>query len=90
MLVQLRPNAGHEAKPFLSETNDFLGFIRVHFRNALKKVQFVVHDAHVFDWHLPCGHHLNVTVQGFAAEDDAIVGFFWCHGRIVPDGRAGW
>lgn len=79
MSVQLRPNAGHEAQPFLSEPADFLGFLRVHFRNALKQVKLIVHQAHIGGWDLAGRDHLHITVHGLPGFHDAFIGFVWAH-----------
>lgn len=84
MSVQFRSNAGHEAQPFLSKPADLLGFLRVHFRNALKQVKLIVHQAHIGGWDLAGRDHLHIAVQGLSAEGDARVGFVWGHGAMLP------
>ena len=80
MLIQLSPYPGHQAKPFFAQSPDFLDLARVLVSNALKHIQFVVHEAHVANRDFTSIHHLHVFVQGFAGEHNALICFGWGHG----------
>lgn len=90
MLIQLRPYLRHQAQPLLSQATNFLDLAWVPIRNALEQIKLIVHEAHISNWQHATVHHRHVFMQGLAAKDNALIGFFGGHGVSVADWRAGW
>lgn len=86
MLVQLSPYPGHQAKPLLTQSADFLDLARMLVSNALKHIQLVVHHPHVGHWYSAGIHHLHIAVQRFAGEHNALICFGWGHGGTIDHG----
>jgi hypothetical protein len=69
---------GHSA-PSFRQAVDLLNFDRVLHGDLLKQRDFIRHNLEVSNGPLPCPRHIGVSVQGLAAEDNALVGFDQIH-----------
>ena len=77
--MQLRPNAGHQAQPFLAQPAYLFDLAGVPVGDPLEQIQFVVHQAEIVDRQPPGCNHLCVSGKRLSAQDDALVGGFWGH-----------
>lgn len=79
--VQLGLHRRTEHVPSVHQHDELEGLLRVLHSDAGEHHGLVLHQFQVADRPVPGFRHLHVFRQGVAAEDDAVVGFFWGHHR---------
>ena len=82
--VQLSANSLDHRPPGLNQWCQLQRLVFVKLGNLFELRNLLLHQWKVSNRPHPCPRHINVAVQGLAAENDAAVGFGWCHDGNMP------
>lgn len=79
-----RPDLPNQIPPLPQKGSDLFGLLRMISGNNQQLINLSAPQGkRVRMWDYPAVHHCPVSVQCLAGEDDALVGFLWCHGGTL-------
>lgn len=82
--IQLAAHRVDHSSPTLNQWSQLQRFAFVKIGNLRELGKLPLHQRKVGDWPQSCSRHIGVAVQGLSAENDAAVGFGWCHDENMP------